>query len=80
MPQIQLPSQDIKEEEIRKTHDDQKMKQKHYHDKRHKAKEKLVKVGDQVLIRQKKSTMILDPDPCTVTDVCGNGVEMSRSD
>ena len=53
LPQIQLPSQDIKEEEIRKRHNDKKMKQKHYHDKRHQAKEKPVKVGDQVLIRQK---------------------------
>ena len=82
LPQIQLPSQDIKEEEIRKRHNDKKMKQKHYHDKRHQAKEKPVKVGDQVLIRQKKSTMKspFDPDPYTVTDVCGNRVEMSRGD
>ena len=62
--------------EIRKVHDSKKLRQKEYFDKRRRAAEKKVKIGDQVLIKQKKTTTSppYNPDPLTVTSVTGNQV------
>ena len=61
-------------------HDNKKQKQKTYFDKRHRAKERVMERGDQVLVKQNKSTTKtpFDPNPWTVTSTDGNRVHMKR--
>ena len=82
LPRISVPKESEVDKDVRKKHDQKKLKQKDQHDKRHQAKEKLVEIGDQVLIQRKKSTVNspFDPDPFTVTGVDGNKVSMERKD
>ena len=82
LPRISVPRESEVDKEVRKKHDQKKLKQKDQHDKRHQAKEKLVEIGDQVLIQRKKSTVnsLFDLDPFTVTGVDGNKVSMERKD
>ena len=76
-----LPSFDIHKEtgeqaEIRRQHDEKKIRQKKYFDKRKKAAPKPIKVGDQILVKQDKTTTKppFNPDPFKVTSVEGNRV------
>ena len=59
-----------------------KTKQKEYADRHRRAKEREYKVGDKVLIHQKKTTTKLpyDPDPFTVTQITATrrGQQMTR--
>ena len=82
-----LPSFDISKEtkdrsRIRQQHNDKKMRQKRYFDKRRKATDKPVKVGDQIMIKQEKSTTKppFNPDPFKVTSVVGNRITAANRD
>ena len=68
--------------EVRKRHQEEKVKQKTYADEKRKAKVKVVKPGDQIMIQQKKSTIKTpwDPKPFTVTQVKGSQVEVQRGE
>ena len=85
--QTKLPQIFVKEEpdhikKARKKHDENKMIQKKHFDKKKRAKSKEVKIGDKVLIRQRKTTVNppFDPKPFTVTGVENNAVSMNRQD
>ena len=76
-----LPSFDIHKEtgeqaEIRRQHDEKKIRQKKYFDKSRKAAPKPIKVGDQILVKQDKSIKKppFNPDPFKVTSVECNRV------
>ena len=58
-----------------------KLKQKKYADKHRRAKEKVVKIGDKVLLKQEKTTIkpLFDPEPFKVTEVRGTKVEAERA-
>ena len=76
-----FPNEESKETKgARKMHDEKRMVQKHQFDRRRNAKEKIVHPGDQILIRQKKTTTAppFDPKPYVVTDVDGNRVHANR--
>ena len=69
LPQI-IPNKDTDEQKrTREIHDSKKLKQKEYFDKRRNAKPRSVNVGDQVLVKQNKSTTKppFDPVPWRVT-------------
>ena len=57
-----------------------KSKQKEYADRHRRAKEREYKVGDKVLIHQKKTTTKppYDPDPYTVTQIKGTQITATR--
>ena len=82
LPQINVKEETEEIKEIRRNHDQKKLKQKHYFDKRHRAHEKIVNPGDQVLVKQRKSTTKTpyDPKPYTVLEVNGNQLKLSRDD
>ena len=67
---------------IREAHDKRKIEQKRQYDRRHRAKNKSVEVGDKILIRQKKTTSKppFDPAPYTTVKVDGNRVHAKRGD
>ena len=67
--------------EARQRHDKKKMEQKRNFDRRRRAKQKDIKVGDEILIKQQKSTTKppFDPVPYTVDHVKGNRVTASRN-
>jgi len=66
--------------EIRLKHDSEKLAQKKQFDRRRKATNKEVKVGDQILVKQDKSTTKppFDPSPYTVVQVDGNRIDAER--
>ena len=66
--------------EGREKHRKKKEKQKTYADEKRKAKTKVVKTGDQIMIQQKKSTTRTpwDPRPYTVKKVKDSQVEVKR--
>ena len=76
LPQIPQYKESPENLEARNHHDRQSMKQKEHFDRRRNAKVKDIKVGDQVLVKQKKSTTKppFSPKPLTVTEVVGNRV------
>ena len=82
LPQVYVKEESRERKEIRERHDKKRLDQKKYFDKRHKAHDKKVTFGDQVLVKQKKSTTKppYDHRPYTVTEVNGNKVEMKRAD
>ena len=69
-----------KEEEARAKHDLKKIKQKEVFDRRQKAKEKKLNKGDEVLIKQKKTTLksTWDPEGFEVVEVKGSKVTLKR--
>ena len=82
LPQLSV-MEDTKEiREVRERHDKKKMSQKHYFDKGHRAREKVVKLGDHVLVKQNKTTTKppYNPNPYTVADVHGNQLVLTRED
>ena len=82
LPQIKVREDSEMVKDVRKKHDERKMQQKHYFDKRHRAHEKVITQGDQVLVKQKKSTTKTpyDPSPYTVTSIDGNRLHLIRED
>ena len=54
LPQAPIKPNQKLDQEVRKKHDAAKAKQKEYADHRRRAKEKVIKVGDEVLVQQKK--------------------------
>ena len=66
--------------QVREKHDKSKAQQKLLADNRRKPKEKLINVGDKILIKQTKSTTKppFDPEPFKVTTVEGNHVIATR--
>ena len=66
--------------EVRSRHDGNKLAQKKHFDQRRNATNKDVKVGDQILIKQDKSTTKppFDPKPYTVVQVEGNRINAQR--
>ena len=82
LPQISVTEDTEEIKEVRKRHDREKMRQKHYFDKGHQAYEKVIKVGDQVLVKQNKTTIEppQNPNPYTVADVQSNQLVLTRDD
>ena len=66
---------------IQKTKERQ-LKNKIYHDQKLHAKQKETQIGDQVLLKQQKTTIKppWDPEPYTVTEVNGREVQLARRD
>ena len=76
LPQYHSQQDTEIQKEMRLRHDNRKCKQKKNFYRRKNAKDKVVNVGDQVLIRQEKSTTKtpFSSDPLTVTNVQGNQI------
>ena len=76
LPQFPSKEESKDKQEVRRTHDAKKLKQKAYFDKGRRAYRKKVSVGDKVLIQQQSSTTDppFNPNPLTVTKVTGNQV------
>ena len=74
LPQIAKRQETDDLHRMRKQHDAKKMAQKHYFDKRYHAKEKTLRPGDKVLLKQKKSTTNApyNPKPYKVVEIDGN--------
>ena len=81
LPQFFPNEEDEEARETRKKHDTKKLTQKKMFDDRRRAKIKEVQPGDQVLIKQTKSTVKppYDPKPYTVVQVDGNRIEAKRN-
>ena len=80
LPQ-QFSRKDTPEEaRVRRQHDEKKLDQKKHFDRRHRVKKKEVVPGDQILIKQSKTTTKppFDPKPFTVTSVEGNRIDAQR--
>ena len=79
LPQIFNKKESERAQSVRRRHDEEKIKQKRYFDKRHRAHHKEVNIGDSVLVQQKKTTLKppYDFHAYTVTDVKGNQVKMA---
>jgi hypothetical protein len=69
-----------RQEEAKRNNENEKDKQKEYVDRRRRAKEKEVQVGDEVLIKQKKTTLKppWDPRPLKVTEIKGTQITARR--
>ena len=80
LPHFFSTGDDADTAEIRSRHDQKKIEQKKQFDRRRKACNKDVNVGDQIIIKQAKSTTKppFDPHPYTVTQVDGNRVNAER--
>ena len=67
---------------VRAKHDAEKAKQKLYSDKRRKAKEKMINLGDDILIQKKKTSVTppWDPQPFKVVDIQGSKVVGQRGE
>ena len=67
---------------MRKKHDAAKAKQKEYADHRRRAKEKVINVGDEVLVQQKKSSVKTpwDPVPFKGTEVKGSKLKVQKGE
>ena len=81
LPQFFPNEEDEEARETRKKHDTKKLTQKKMFDDRRRAKVKEVQPGDQVLIKQTKSTVKppYDPKPYTVVQVDGNRIDAKRN-
>ena len=82
LPQIFVREESQEKKEIRERHNKKKLDQKKHFDRRHRAQDKKVNLGDRVLVKQKKSTTKppYDHRPYTVTETNGNKVTMERAD
>ena len=67
---------------VRAKHDDEKAKQNLYSDKKRKAKEKMIKLGDNILIQKKKTSVTppWDPQPFEVVDIQGSKIVGQRGE
>ena len=57
MPRLRVCQEAPKDRDVRKKHKMEKEKQKAYADEKRKAKRKVVRQGDQVMVQHKKSTI-----------------------
>ena len=66
--------------EIRARHRKEKEKQKMYYDQRKRTKEKQIKVGDEIMLQQQKTTIRcpFDPDTYKVKEIKGSSVVAER--
>ena len=82
LPGLRVQQEGDMDREVRERHEKEKVKQKSYADEKRKARPKEVKLGDQIMIQQRKSTIKTpwDPRPYTVTQVKGSQVEVKRGD
>ena len=80
LPRLKVQKEGEMDREGREKHRKEKEKQKTYADEKRKAKTKVVKTGDQIMIQQKKSTTRTpwDPRPYTVKKVKDSQVEVKR--
>ena len=64
----------------RKRHEEERAKQKSYHDAKKRVKDKEMKPGDLIMIQQRKTTTKppWDPSPYTITEVKGSQVKAER--
>ena len=82
LPGLPLKMDEDRDKQVRDRDRAKKMYNKEYHDKRHRAKEKKVKVGDKALIKQKKTTLKtpFDPHPFQVKTISKSRVVLERDD
>ena len=80
LPRALRQSQGTADKEIRDRHMKEKEKQKMYYDKRNKTKEKKLKVGDEIMLQQQKTTTRspFDPDTYKVKEIKGSSVVAER--
>ena len=80
LPRALRESQGAEDKEIREKHMKEKEKQKIYYDKRNKTKEKKIKVGDEIMLQQQKTTLRspFDPDTYKVKEIKGSSVVVER--
>ena len=80
LPQLYITCEDEDRTATRRFHDQNRMKQKQYFEKRYKARPKTINIGDQVLLKQQKSMTRppYDPNPYTVYKLHGNSVHVKR--
>ena len=80
LPRALRESQGTEDKEIREKHTKEKEKQKMYFDKKNKTKEKKVKVGDEIMLQQQKTTLRspFDPDTYKVKEIKGSSVVAER--
>ena len=82
LPGLRVRQQEEMDIEVREKHQREKEKQKLYADERRKAKIKNVKLGDQVMVQPKKSTIKIpwDTNPYNETQVKGSQLELKRGE
>ena len=82
LPGLKVQQDGDMDREVRERHQKEKEKQKSYADEKRKARTKVVRPGDQIMIQQRKSTTKTpwDPRPFTVTQVKGSQVEVKRGE
>ena len=82
LPQAPIKPNQKLDQEVRKKHDAAKAKKKEYDDHRRKAKEKVINVGDEILVQQKKSSVKTpwDPVPFKVTEVKGSKLKVQKDE
>ena len=80
LPQFFAKTESSEMANIRRNHDEKKLIQKQYFDRRRNATEKAVNPGDKILVKQNKSTTKspYDPKPYKVVQVEGNQVDAVR--
>ena len=82
LPAFPINEESKDQKDTRKHHDKRKATQKKYFDKRRKSAIKTIEVGDQVLVKQEKSTTKppFNPLPLKVISVQGNRVSLTDGD
>ena len=80
LPHVHSGEETKQQKQTRIIHDNKKIQQKHAFDKRHNAKLKSIVQGDQVLLKQRKSTTQppYNPQPFVVTKVEGNRLTLKN--
>lgn len=82
LPQLPIKPNMTLDKVVRQRHDEEKMKQKKYVDQKRRVKEKEVQLGDNIMIKQKKSSVKTpwDPQPYKVVGIKGSKVTAQRGD
>ena len=82
LPRMMPKAQGKVAEEARKTHEEERRKQKTYADAKRGAKEKKVEIGDQMMLPQRKTTIkpLWDADPWTFTEVKGSQLRVKQGE
>ena len=82
LPWIHTTEETAEQKRTRVLHDKKKLLQKKYFDRKHRAKPKVLHPGDQVLLKQTKTTTKppFNPAPFIVTEVEGNQVTITDGD
>ena len=81
LPHVSTQEETLQQKETRQIHDRKKQEQKKAFDKHHHARPKSIAPGDQVLLKQKKTTIKppYNPEPFTVEEVNGNRLTLSNN-